>query len=245
MIPRMRPDRRSHVSAQDARARAARAKRRRRLSSDAIIDVALRIVDTEGVDEVSMRRVAAEFNTGPASLYAYFANKDELLRRVLDRVIDSIPPLTGTDWRAAVRGYAHSIRATFAAHRDIARLSFAYIPTSEGTFEKAEHLLRVMIESGVPPRVAAWTIDIVSLYVGANTYEDYLASQQFGTGDHSEEMIADIARSFAAMSAERFPYLVKYSDVMTSGTPDERFDFGLEMLIAGIAAQAAQAPKRR
>jgi AcrR family transcriptional regulator len=228
------------VSPQEARARAARAKRRPRLSKDAIVDVALRIVDTEGVDEVSMRRVAAAFDTGPASLYAYFANKDELLHSVLDRVIDSIPSLTGADWREVVRGYARSVRETFAGHRDIAKLTFAHIPAGEGSLAKAEHLLGVMIEGGVPPRVASWAIDIVSLYIGAATYEDYLAGQRFAGDDLAADMVSDFVSTLNSSSA--FPYLARHIDVLTSGTPEERFDFGLEMLIAGIAAQAG--PRR-
>jgi AcrR family transcriptional regulator len=234
----MQPDRRRHVSAQDARARAARAKRRRRLSPDAIIEVALRIVDKEGVDEISMRRVAAEFDTGPASLYAYFANKDELLRRVLDRVIDSIPTPEGDDWRAVVRMYAHTVRALFGEHNDLAKLTFAHIPSTDRVFEVSERMLRVMIEGGVPPRVATWSLDILSLYIAADAYEGYLAAQRFaGREDFGEQIVADIVGKLTAASPDAFPYLVKHADVLTSGTPEERFGFGIDMLIAGIAAQ--------
>lgn len=234
----MTADRRPRVSAQDARARASRAKRRRRLSPEAIIDVALRIVDKEGVDEVSMRRVAAEFDTGPASLYAYFANKDELLRRVLDRVIESIPVPEGDDWQEVVRTYSHSVRALFGEHNDLAKLTFAHIPATDRIFEISERMLRVMIEGGVPARVATWSLDIMSLYIAADAYEAYLAGQRFaGREDFGEQMVADVVGKLTAVSPGAFPYLVKHADVLTSGTPEERFAFGIDMLIAGMAAQ--------
>ncbi|MEV4511863.1 TetR/AcrR family transcriptional regulator [Dactylosporangium sp. NPDC049525] len=56
-----------------------------------MIETALRLVDRDGLDALSMRRVAQELGTGAASLYAYFANKDELLEQLLDRVIGEIP----------------------------------------------------------------------------------------------------------------------------------------------------------
>ncbi len=98
-----------------ARAKAARARRRRPLSLDAIVDVALRIVDEEGTEAVSMRRVAAEFDTGPASLYAYVANKDELLRCVLDRIIEEIVVPEGDTWQEVVRGFAFQTRSDLPA----------------------------------------------------------------------------------------------------------------------------------
>ena len=86
------------------------------LSLDAIVDVALRIVDEEGTEAVSMRRVAAEFDTGPASLYAYVANKDELLRLVLDRIIDEIAVRRPGDLAGAWCATSRSTPATvFAA----------------------------------------------------------------------------------------------------------------------------------
>jgi AcrR family transcriptional regulator len=239
------PERQRRLSPDAARARAARSRRRPRLSHDAIVTVALRIVDTEGVDEVSMRRVAAEFDTGPASLYAYFANKDELLRAVLDRVIESMAAPAGDDWCAVVRSYAHAVHETLAAHRDIAKLTFAHIPSNDRVFEVSERILAAMIGGGVPPRVAAWSVDVLALYIAADAYEGYLASQRFTAADGAEigeQIVADIVGKLRAASPDAFPFLVKYADVLTSGTPDERFAFGIDLLIAGVAAQV---PPRR
>src|SRR4051812_33822069 len=59
---------------------------RQPLSQDLIIDTALRVLRAEGLDAVSMRRVAQELDTGPASLYAHESNKEELLELMLDRI---------------------------------------------------------------------------------------------------------------------------------------------------------------
>jgi AcrR family transcriptional regulator len=230
-------------------ARRASRRRPRRLGLDAIVDVTLEIIDAEGVDAVSMRRVAAEFDTGPASLYAYVASKEALLRLALDRVIDAIPAPEGDTWQDMTRDFVVKVRSAFAAHADIARLSFAHIPTSRGTLENGERMLAAMIDAGVPPQVAAWSLDIIALYVGADVYEGYLLGQRFtdGSGRPPEEVgaetfVADVTSAFSGLSAEEFPYLTKYAPEMIGGSGDERFFFGVDMLIAGFAAQI---PKRR
>src|SRR5689334_4092199 len=76
---------------------AKRVPRQRALSRDAIADAALRIVDTEGLDALTMRAVGQALGTGAASLYAHVASKDELLELVIERVIGEVPDLPEPD----------------------------------------------------------------------------------------------------------------------------------------------------
>src|SRR3984957_2935756 len=81
------PDMNTTANPRSTRARPAKAP----LSESAIVDVALAITRAEGLDAVTMRRVAAELDTGAASLYVYVRNRDELLRAMLDRVAGTVP----------------------------------------------------------------------------------------------------------------------------------------------------------
>jgi AcrR family transcriptional regulator len=225
-------------------------RRPRALGLDAIVEVTLELIDREGVDAVSMRRVADEFDTGPASLYAYVANKQALLRLALDRVIDAMPAPEGDTWQELARDFVRKVRAGFAAHSDIARLSFAHVPTSRGTIDNGERMLRAMIEGGVPPQVAAWSMDIMALYVAADVYEGYLLAQRFDDGSGrdpeeigSAEFVANVTDAFAALSPEEYPYLTKHAAEMVGGSGDDRFYFGVDMLIAGFAAQIPTKPR--
>ncbi|HEY6745712.1 MAG TPA: TetR/AcrR family transcriptional regulator [Mycobacteriales bacterium] len=228
---------------EQVRAEAARTRRRHVLSVDAIVEQALRIVDTEGVQAVSMRRIAAEFDTGPASLYAHVASKEALLRLVLDRILDEVEIPTGDDWQEVIRSLAHNARAVLQRHNDAAVLSFAHIPTGRNTLESVERVLATMLAGGVPPQVAAWSMDIISLYVAADVYEGWLLRQRFddGTGRDPEEIgqewVGKIAQSFAEVPADRYPALVANAHAMMTGDSDQRFAFGIDMLIAGFAAQ--------
>jgi AcrR family transcriptional regulator len=232
---------------EQARAKAARARRRPVLGLDAIVERTLRIVDAEGVGAVSMRRVAAEFDTGPASLYAYVANKDALLRLVLDRILDEVEIPTGDDWQDVIRSLARNLRSVLQRHNDAASLSFAHIPTGARSLETVERILATMISGGVPAQVAAWALDILSLYIAADVYEGWLLKQRFDDGTRNperagEEFVGEIAASFAALPADRYPYLTANTHVIMTGGSDERFAFGIDMLIAGFAAQVSPRP---
>ena len=210
------------------------------LEVDAIVAAALRIVDTEGVAAVSMRRVAAEFDTGPASLYAHVANKEALLRLVFDRILTEVPVPTGDDWPDVLRSLAHDLRSVLQRHNDAAVLNFAHVPNSPRALEVSERVLAAMISGGVPVQVAAWALDILSLYIAADVYEGWLLAQRFddGSGRDPEQVGTEFfAWSLEAVPAERYPYLAANLPALMTGGSDDRFAFGIDMLIAGFAAQ--------
>src|SRR3954469_16951746 len=79
------------------------------LSRDLIVDTALELLRTEGYEATSMRRVAQALDTGPASLYVYVANRDELLDLMLDRAIAQVPlpELDPSRWREQLKEVMH------------------------------------------------------------------------------------------------------------------------------------------
>lgn len=226
----------------------ARSGRRPALGLDAIVEQAQRIVDTEGVGAVSMRRVAAEFDTGPASLYAYVPSKDALLRLVLDRILEEVEVPDCESWPDVVRGLAHNLRSVLRRHNDAAVLNFAHVPSGTRVLELTERILRLMITAGVPTQVAAWSLDILSAYVTADVYEGWMLRQRFddGSGRDPEEIgiehFTGVVEEYASAPAERYPFLVATAPEMMTGGSDERFAFGIDMLIAGFAAQVTPRP---
>ncbi|MCS7478596.1 TetR/AcrR family transcriptional regulator C-terminal domain-containing protein [Umezawaea endophytica] len=88
------------------------------LSRSRIVAAAIGLADADGMDAVSLRKVAAALDAGPMRLYGYVASKDELLDLMVDEVYGELPPPSepsGEDWRAALRSIAHRLRD--AAHR--------------------------------------------------------------------------------------------------------------------------------
>ena len=90
------------------------------LTREAILAAAERVLERDGFDRLSMRQVADELGTGPASLYWHVRNKDELLQLLFERFNDEIelPPPDPAHWQDQVKELGRQIRAVGQRHRD-------------------------------------------------------------------------------------------------------------------------------
>ncbi|MET7426258.1 TetR/AcrR family transcriptional regulator [Dactylosporangium sp. NPDC005555] len=215
---------------------------RQPLSAEAVIETALRLVDKDGLDALSMRRVAQELGTGPASLYAYFANKEELLEQLLDRVIGEIPPPVAPaparqgDWAAVVKRSCWDSRAVFLAHRDLVKVARANIPTGPNSLRYTEAMLAVLRGAGIPDRIAAWGMDQMSLVIVADAVESAIhVSHGRQTEADAEPYLAQVREYYGSLPADRFPNLVAMAPAMTEGSGDERFAFAIDLMVDGLA----------
>src|SRR6201997_1531631 len=88
------------------------------LDEEAIVDAALAILKAEGLEAVSMRRVAAALDTGAGSLYVYVASRDGLLEAMFDRIIGAVELETPdpSRWRAQLRNLLERVRAELVRH---------------------------------------------------------------------------------------------------------------------------------
>ncbi|GIE89338.1 TetR/AcrR family transcriptional regulator [Actinoplanes regularis] len=220
------------------------------LDREQIIDAALRISDAEGIDAVSMRRVAAEFDTGPSSLYAHVANKDELLRLMFDRICGEIelPPHEPERWQQQVKELMRNTHQILLAHNDLARVALAMIPNGPNALRASEWMLGLTIKGGMPPHLGAWANERIFLYVTADAYEASLWRAQMGhlgLPKAEAELRArnELGVYFADLPADRFPYLSGFSGAMTAGTSEERFEFGLDLLIDGLGRYVSRSPE--
>lgn len=226
--------------AQRTAASAGRAPRRRSLTKEAIVEAALGVLDAEGLDAMTMRRVAQELDTGAASLYAHVADKDQLTELVVERVIGEMdvpgPPDPGR-WREQVMEAGRAMRAVLAAHRDIARATFARIPLGPNALRGIDAVVALLRAGGLPDQVVAYAADLLPLYVIAIAYEESLYSQQDVTPEEFARYASDMRDYFAALPADQFPNMKALAVPLTEGASgDERFEFGLEVLVRGLAA---------
>ncbi len=218
------------------------------LSRDRIVEVALQIIDAEGTEAVSMRRIAGELGTGAASLYAYVSGKDEVLALAHESVMAEmeVPELADGDWQGFIRSWALDVYRTYSRHQDLARLSFADIPSGPRALDLTERLLDGLIRGGVPAQLATWLLDRLALYVGADAFEGWLLSRRFAGDDgrtsqeRGQEWLQGVRDYFSRLPPDRFPNIVGNLSVLMNGDGDERFRFGLDVMIEGVAAMAAQ-----
>jgi AcrR family transcriptional regulator len=209
------------------------------LSREAIVDAALEIARAEGVDALSMRRVAQALDTGPASLYVYVADRDELLALVFDAAIGTIEidPVDPERWREQLKELARRMVKMMAEDfPGIALLAMTHIPTGENAMRGVESMLALLKAGGASDEAAAYAGDLLSLYVTAIAYEQSLYRKLYSDPDHEAREVEQLAERFATLDAERFPTMAKLGPAMTRGDGDERFELGLDVLINGLLA---------
>lgn len=225
-----------------------RAPQRRRpprqpLTRDAIVGTALEVLDREGLDAFSMRRVAEELGTGAASLYWHVSDKQELLDLVFDRVIGEVGPLPPPDpdrWQEQLEQLARTARRVLLRHRDITRLALDRWPMGPNALLFAEGLLGILRAGGLPDRVCAWATGLLPSFVGWFVLEEQLGRQSPAPPDDTAADYADLAGMvhdyLVSLPPERFPNLLAVVDELTGGDHDERFDFGIGVLLRGLDA---------
>src|SRR5688572_11624248 len=88
------------------------------LSRERVLHAAVALADRDGLESLTMRKLAHELGAGAMSLYHYVPNKEQLLAGMIDIVFSEIEvPTTDMDWRIAMRRRAHSTRAALNRHR--------------------------------------------------------------------------------------------------------------------------------
>ncbi len=211
---------------------------RRLLSREAIVAAALAVLRNEGMDAVSMRRVASELGTGPASLYAHVANKDELLELLYDELLASIPVVEpdAARWREQSIELWTASRDALARGGDIARFSLGRVPMGPNALRVAESFMAILRIGGVPDQAVAWAVDVVGMYVSASAVEDAITADLAAAGRDPGAYYGQVHDYFASLPAERFPTIAALAKPMMTGDGDERFRFGLELLVEGLAA---------
>jgi AcrR family transcriptional regulator len=221
--------------------RAARRERPARapLTQEAIVDAALRVVDRDGTDGLSMRRVAEELGTGPASLYWHVASKDELINLLVDRVASEVetPAPDPARWEEQLRDWMIQVRRIFKRHPGVAGLTLGRIPVGPNLVQWNEWGLALLRGAGMPDRIAAFSFDLLGLYMGANAYEEAMPMAS-PTGEELEpEAIVGMIRGYyESLPPDRFPNVLATLDELFSGGPDERYELGLEIIIRGLAS---------
>jgi AcrR family transcriptional regulator len=207
------------------------------LSEDLILDTALRVLREEGLDAVTMRRLATELDTGPASLYVYIRNRDVLLNALFDRIVGKVE-LEEPDparWREQLHGLVNRMLKVMEEHRGIARVAVANVPTGENALLVADNMMSLLLAGGVMPRDAAWACDILPLFTTAAAVETATYQER---GDERDAIAGDLEAVFSTVSAARFPNLARHAEELTSGSGDERFYFGIDTFLDGLIARA-------
>lgn len=210
------------------------------LSKQRVVAEAVRLADREGVDGLSMRRLADALGAGAMSLYHYVANKEELLDAMIDLVFEEIElPPEGTDWQTAMRRRSASARQVLARHPWANGLMESRTSPGPAHLRHREAVTACLRRAGFPVLMATHANWLLDSYVYGFALQ--AASLPFDTADEFADMAEDVF--LPQLPADEFPYLNESAAALLAAgyDPTEEFDFGLDLVLTALEPLRATA----
>jgi AcrR family transcriptional regulator len=214
---------------------------RTRLSRAAVVDRALALADADGLDAVTIRRLAAELGVSPMALYWHFRSKDELLAGLADRVWAEID--TDVDpsapWPDQLRGVLESGLRVLRGHPSASALLLAGEKmTSDAALAATEATLDVLRRAGFDPAQAA-AIGRNALFTGIMLVMSEPGSEPGLTEAECAEAARRRRIRLALLPPDRYPRVIEAAGPLTEcEDPDLHYRFGIDLFIAGVKAIA-------
>ncbi|MER0482049.1 TetR/AcrR family transcriptional regulator [Streptomyces sp. Edi2] len=218
-----------------------RAPRRPAMTIGRIVEVSLALADAEGLEALSMRRVATALGSGTTSLYRYVTSRDELLELMIDAAQgeDVPPPLSG-DWRADLRAAACRHRAVLLRHPWLSGVMSTRPALGPNMLRQLDTALGAASALTDDISLASNAVDVVMQYVfGAVSRELAEQEAQRRTGQTEEQWRSSVGTYVQEIiAAGHHPQFARRVLEARDHTSQELFDFGLDSLLDGIATRA-------
>jgi AcrR family transcriptional regulator len=221
-------------------------RRRDPLTREAIVAAAIRVLDRDGLEGFSMRRVGEELNTGAASLYWHVGSKDGLLDLILEEVIaeqvDEVPDPDPEHWQEQVKEVARTMRRTILRHRDIVQISIGRIPMGPNALRLSERVLAIMRAGGVPDELAVQSYLLLMSAINGFTMDEagFEEDEEPPTGPPLDEMAQMVRGYLKSLPADQFPNLTAVTDHFAVSDQDARFELLVDLFVEGLARRAQE-----
>lgn len=213
-----------------------------------VVEAALRLVDEHGLDALTFRKLAAELGTSPMAPYSYVRSKEELLDLMLDLVLGEIDLTAprGSDWAGRLRAMFRSYHLVLTAHPGIAGVYRERVKIGPNGLRAIDHALSVLREAGftragtVNAFFALFNYTIGFEQIGeVDPADDGLAADDQGDVHH-------IVRAFfSALPPGEIPNIVALAPYLTGAKSGRRFEYGLDLILAGLQAKHTARAKGR
>lgn len=214
------------------------------LSVGGIVQAAVEIADADGLDAVSMRRVAEQFGVTTMSLYRYVPSKDDLLELMVDAIAAPAPNLADMpeQWRDGLHWWAHQQFAALRRHPWMTQYAFDHPPMGPNNIQWMECAVQAILKSGLPAEDVIGVLMLITNYTLSETRQQfYLLQAEQATGVSYE----DVGRVYARMLEKvvedgQHPGLAQTitAGAFEGGGPEEDFEYGLTFILDGVEALA-------
>jgi len=207
------------------------------LSRDTVADRALAVADAEGLDAVTIRRLAAELEVTPMALYWHFRTKEDLLDGAADRVLAAlaIPTESTEGWQDEVRNLLGELVRVLGLHPQMARRAAYRLFQVEAGLDLTERALAGLLRAGCSPEEAAQLAGHAMLTAIMLVTNDMVDAS--GTSDEEhEEKLRRKQVALATLPPDRFPLLSAHAAAMaTCASTEAFFALGIDHFVAGVA----------
>jgi TetR/AcrR family tetracycline transcriptional repressor len=205
------------------------------ITADRIGDAALRLVDREGLEGLTVRALAQELGVGTMTLYWYVADKNEVLDLIGDRLLAEVPlPDPDVDWRVSVRQGSTAVRTTFLRHGRAVAILVDRGALGPSALRLLESMLGILRSAGFTDKDAVDAYVTISNFVtGYCSYETSGPNAAGRAGESSQVM----SNYMNALPPGSYPNVAATAQIMFTADRDARFQFGLDCLIGGLEAK--------
>ncbi|MFL1380385.1 MULTISPECIES: TetR/AcrR family transcriptional regulator [unclassified Nocardiopsis] len=222
-----------------------------RLSREAVVRAAIDVADAEGIEAVSMQRVAKELGYTTMSLYRHVDSKEDMLVLMLDTAMDAVPPgpRGDGDWRAGLEEWCHGALEMYRAHAWSVFVAFSGPPSGPNGLRWMEAGLRELVASGLDIGEALQILTMLSAVLRDTIrLEIEMTRAAQSTGSTLVQAENDYSRGLRrVVTAERFPTIDRMlreqvldeppePDPDRLGGPADELDFGIRRILDGIEA---------
>lgn len=203
--------------------------KRQPLSRRRVLEAAVRFVDREGLEALSMRKLGAELEVEAMSLYNHVPNKDALLDGMVELLLSElrVPPETG-DWELRIREAYRAYRRLAHEHPNVFPLFVARPPDTMDGVWLVEEFMKTLRGAGFDPGTALHAFRALSSYVTGYAMAEIRGFAMEPAGTRPGARI---------LPPEEFPHLAEMEPYLGKVDHDAEFEFGLDLLFAGLRAK--------
>ena len=212
------------------RSTASRVGRPRRLSADEIVTTAIELADEEGLEGLSMPKLAKHLGVGTMTLYGYVENKEDLLDKIAEQIFEGLRLADHDDWREGLVGFFSDFRTAALAHPTLAQLLATGRITIPAVFDILETTFRQMTDHGVAIEDAVRTFYAALTYtIGFVLWEIPRARTQTEV-DYADQW----AGLLTQLDPDQFPVLTDIAiGIVPSVASSVQFEWGLHKIVGG------------
>ena len=206
------------------------------LSQEGIVAAALELVRAEGLQRVTMRRLAQALDTGPASLYVYVRDTDELHGLVLDVLLADVDTAAvaerNGEWRERLWSLVRSYTEVLFAQPALARVALVTRLSGPNYLALVDGALGLLDEGGVGPAQASWAVDALLLMATATAVEQGTRAERATTAAQDASLVAQIDEA----STDRYPHIAAVGRELVGGRGTDRSRWACDALVNGALA---------